>query len=164
MVVWLPLLSWHGIREHSSPEAGGHHASSEPLQLMLRYMLDADTVSYALRGEGRVAARLLQRLPSEICISAITLAELCFGAEAKRSQRIRRAIRQFTSDVAVVPFDDAAAERFGPVAAALGARGLPIGVYDTLVAAHALSLELTLVTNNTRHFSRIPELPVENWA
>jgi tRNA(fMet)-specific endonuclease VapC len=131
---------------------------------MPRYMLDADTVSYALRGRGQVAARLLQRLPSELCISAITLAELSFGAEAKRSPRIRRAIRQFTKDVVVVPFDDAAAERFGRVGATLAARGLPIGLYDTLVAAHALSLGLTLVTNNTRHFSRIPELPVDNWA
>ncbi len=132
--------------------------------MMLRYMLDADTVSYALRGQGRVAAQLLQHLPSEICISAITLAEWCCGAEAKRLQRIRRAIRQFTRDVAVVHFDDAAAERFGLVGATLAARGLPIRLYDTLVAAHALSLGLTLVTNNTRHFSRIPELPVDNWA
>jgi tRNA(fMet)-specific endonuclease VapC len=131
---------------------------------MLRYMLDADAVSYALRGQGQVAAQLLQRLPSEVCISAITLAELSFGGEAKRSQRIRRAVRQFTKDVAVAPFDNAAAERFGVIATALAARGQPIGLCDALVAARALSLRLTLVTNNTRHFDRIPELPVENWA
>ena len=78
---------------------------------MLRYMLDADTVSYALRGHGQVSTRLLEHQPSEICISAITLAELNFGAEAKRSQKIRRAIRRFTNDVSVVPFDEASAER-----------------------------------------------------
>jgi len=131
---------------------------------MPRYMLDADTVSYALRGQGQVAARLLERQPSEICISAITLAELNFGAEAKRSQRLRRAIRTFTRDVAVVPFDDSAAARFGVVAAALRSRGAPIGVYDTLIAAQALSLGLTVVTNNTRHFGRVPGLAVENWV
>ena len=131
---------------------------------MPRYMLDADTVSYALRGQGQVAARLLERQPSETCISAITLAELNFGAEAKRSQRLRRAIRTFTRDVAVVPFDDSAAARFGVVAAALRSRGAPIGVYDTLIAAQALSLGLTVVTNNTRHFGRVPGLAVENWA
>jgi tRNA(fMet)-specific endonuclease VapC len=131
---------------------------------MPRYMLDADTVSYALRGQGHVAARLLEHQPSDICISAITLAELNFGANVKRSQKIRRAVRTFTKDVAVVPFDEGSAERFGVVAAALSSRGQPIGVYDTLVAAQALSMELTVVTNNTRHFSRVPGLIVENWA
>ena len=131
---------------------------------MPRYMLDADTVSYALRGQGLVAARLLEHQPSDLCISSITLAELHFGAEAKRSQKIGRAIRTFTKHVAVVPFDEASAERFGVVAAALATRGQPIGVYDTLVAAQALCLGLTFVTNNTRHFSRVPGLSVENWA
>ncbi len=131
---------------------------------MPRYLLDTDTVSYALRGQGQVAARLLEHRPSELCISAITLAELSFGAEAKRSQKLRRAIRSFTKDVAVVAFDEACAERFGVVAAALTTRGEPIGVYDTLVAAQALCLGLTVVTNNTRHFSRVPGLAVENWA
>ena len=131
---------------------------------MPRYLLDTDTVSYALRGRGQVAARLLEHPPSDLCISSITLAELSFGAEAKRSQRLRRAIRSFTKDVAVVPFDGACAERFGVVAAALATRGEPIGVYDTLVAAQALYLGLTVVTNNTRHFGRVPGLAVENWS
>jgi len=131
---------------------------------MPRYMLDADTVSYALRGHGQVGIRLLEHQPSEVCISAITLAELNFGAQAKRSQKIRRAILRFTHDIAVVPFDEASAERFGVVATALAARGQPIGLYDTLVAAQALSLGLTVVTNNTRHFSRVPGLAVENWV
>ena len=127
-------------------------------------MLDTDTVSYALRGQGQVAKRLLEHQPSDLCISAITLAELKYGAEAKRSQKIRRAISAFTKDVAVLPFDEASAERFGTVAAALAGRGEPIGVVDTLVAAQALSLGVTVVTNNTRHFSRVPGLAVENWA
>ena len=131
---------------------------------MPRYMLDADTVSYALRGQGQVAARLLEHQPSELCISAITLAELNFGAEAKRSQKIRRAIRSFAKDVAVVPFDETSAARFAVVAAALSTRGQPIGLYDTLVAAQALALGVTIVTNNTRHFSRVPGLAVESWA
>lgn len=131
---------------------------------MPRYMLDADTVSYALRGHGQVGTRLLEHQPSELCISAITLAELNFGAQVKRSQKIRRAIRRFTKDIVVLPFDEASAERFGVVAAALTTRGEPIGLYDTLVAAQALSLGLTVVTNNTRHFSRVPGLAVENWA
>ena len=129
-----------------------------------RYMLDADTVSYAIRGEGRVGARLLEHQPSELCISSITLAELRFGAEAKRSQRLHRAIRGFVKDVAVIPFDQAAADRFAVVAAALARRGEPIGAFDTLVAAHAVSLGLTVVTNNTKHFNRVSGLTVQNWA
>jgi predicted nucleic acid-binding protein len=79
---------------------------------MRRYMLDADTVSYALRGQGHVPARLLDHQPSELCMSAITLAEL-----------------------AVLPFDEASAERFGVLGAALSTRGQPIGLYDTRVAS-----------------------------
>ena len=131
---------------------------------MRRYMLDTDTVSYAIRGESRIAARLLEHRPSDLCISSITLAELQFGAEAKRSQNLRRAIATFVKDVVVVPFDESAAERFGLVAAALARRGQPIGAFDTLVAAHALSLDVAVVTNNTKHFSRIPGLTVQSWA
>ena len=131
---------------------------------MPRYMLDADTVSYAIRGLGQVAARLLERQPSELCINSITLAELRFGAEAKRSQKLHRATRSFVKEVAVVPFDESAAEQFALVAAALARRGEPIGALDTLMAAHARSLGLTVVTNNTKHFSRVSGLTVENWA
>ncbi len=130
---------------------------------MPRYLLDADTVSYALRGEGRAAARILEHAPSELCISSITLAELRFGAERKESQKLRRAIRSFIKDVAVVAFDEAAAERFAEAAADLAGSGTPIGAFDTLVAAQALSLGLIVVTNNTRHFGRVAGLKVESW-
>jgi tRNA(fMet)-specific endonuclease VapC len=84
--------------------------------------------------------------------------------EAKRSPKLRRAVRAFVSDVQVAPFDEAAAHRFGAVAASLSRRGRPIGAFDTLVAAHALSLGLTFVTNNTKHFKQVTGLKVENWA
>ncbi|HLA78829.1 MAG TPA: type II toxin-antitoxin system VapC family toxin [Vicinamibacteria bacterium] len=131
---------------------------------MPRYMLDTDTVSFAMRGEGQVAARLLLHPPSEVCLSSVTLAELRFGAEARRSQKLNRLIRSFVKDVAVLPFDQLAADRFAVVAATLARRGEPIGAFDTLMAAHALSLGLTVVTNNTKHFSRVPGLAVENWV
>jgi tRNA(fMet)-specific endonuclease VapC len=131
---------------------------------MPRYLLDADTVSYALRGQGQVAARILEHAPSDLCISSITLAELRFGAETKKSQKLRTAIRGFVKDITVLPIDEAAAERFARVAADLAGSGTPIGVLDTLVAAQALSLGLTVVTNNTRHFRRVPGLSVENWS
>jgi tRNA(fMet)-specific endonuclease VapC len=90
-------------------------------------MLDADTLSYRIRGEGQVGARVFQHRPYELCISAITLAEFEVRAEAKRSQKLNRSIRSFIKDVAVIPFDEAAADRFALVAAALARRGEPIG-------------------------------------
>jgi tRNA(fMet)-specific endonuclease VapC len=108
---------------------------------MWRYMLDTDTVSFALRGQGGVATRMLDHRPSELCISSITLAELRFGAEAKRSRKLHRLIDAFAEGVAVVPFDYLAANRFAAVAAPLARRGEPIGTFDTLMAAHALSLK-----------------------
>jgi tRNA(fMet)-specific endonuclease VapC len=131
---------------------------------MPRYMLDADTVSYAIRGQGHVAERLLEHRPSELCLSSITLGELKFGTEVKRSPKLHGAIRRFMTDVAVVSFDEAAAGRFASLAAALSRRGEPIGTFDTLVASHALSLGLTVVTNNTKLYGRVPGLKVENWA
>jgi len=131
---------------------------------MPRYMLDTDTVSFALRAHGRVAARILEHRPSELCVSSITLAELRFGAEAKGSQKLHRLIRSFVKSVAVLPFDERAAERFAPVAAALTRRGEPIGTFDTLIAAHALSLGLTFVTNNAKHFGRVRALTTDNWV
>ena len=131
---------------------------------MPQYMLDTDTVSFALRGQGRVAARLLEHRPSELCISSIALAELRYGAEARRSRRLHHLISTFVEPIEIMPFDQSAAGRFGTVAAALARRGEPIGTLDTLMAADALSLRLTFVTNNTRHFARVAGLATENWA
>jgi tRNA(fMet)-specific endonuclease VapC len=131
---------------------------------MPQYMLDTDTVSFALRGHGRVGARVLEHRPSELSISSLTLAELRFGAEAKRSQRLHRLISTFIESVEVVPFDQRAADRFATVAASRARRGEPIGTFDTLMAAHALSLRLTFVTNNTQHFGRVVGLKTENWV
>lgn len=127
------------------------------------FMLDTDAVSSALRGRGDVAAHLLDRRPSEICISSITLAELRFGADAKASRKLHGLIDTFVSSVGVLPFDRAAADRFGMVAVALAKRGEPIGTFDTLIAAHALSRGVTLITNNTRRFQRVSGLKIANW-
>jgi tRNA(fMet)-specific endonuclease VapC len=130
---------------------------------MPEYMLDTDTVSFALRGHERVARRLLELRPSQLCISSITLAELRFGAERRRSRQLHRLVGIFVESVEVAAFDQRAADRFATVAAILAQRGTPIGTFDTLMAAHALSLGVTFVTNNTRHFARVPGLRTENW-
>jgi tRNA(fMet)-specific endonuclease VapC len=130
---------------------------------MPRYLLDTDTVSYALRGQGRVAARLLEHRPSEIGLSSITLAELRYGAEARKSRRLHGLIDAFVEPLTVFPFDRPAADRFGVVASALARRGSSIGTFDALIAAHALALGMTLVSNNARHFERVEGLKTENW-
>src|SRR5713226_4689634 len=115
---------------------------------MPAYMLDAGTVSFALRGQGRVADRLLEHRPSEVCVSSLTLAELRYGADVRRSRRLRRLIDVFVDAIEVSGFDRAAADRFGALGALLARRGVPIGTLDTLIAAHALALGLTLVAHN----------------
>ena len=130
---------------------------------MPQYMLDTDTVSFAFRGHGRVAARLLEHRPSQLSISSITLAELRFGAETRRSRRLHRLISTFVESVEAIAFDQRAVTHFGTVATALARRGAPIGTFDTLMAAHALSRGLTFVTNNTQHFARVVGLKTENW-
>jgi tRNA(fMet)-specific endonuclease VapC len=127
------------------------------------FMLDTDTVSFALRGQGRVPARLLEHRPSQLCISSITLAELRFGAETRRSRRLHDLLSTFVESVETVALDQRAAAQFAAVAIALARRGSPIGTFDSLIAAHALSLGLTLVTNNIQHFGRVTGLKTENW-
>ncbi len=129
----------------------------------MKFLLDTDSVSFALRGEGNVAQRLADRSPSEFGLSAISLAELRFGAERRGSRRLHRLIDAFISNIEVVPFDPAAADRFGKVATRLQANGTPIGSQDTLIASHALSLGLTLITHNTEHFRNVRGLQSEDW-
>jgi tRNA(fMet)-specific endonuclease VapC len=131
--------------------------------MSLRFMLDTDTVSFALRGEGEVGKRLLQQKPSAVCISSITLSELAFGAARRGSLKLSGLIEGFVASVQVLAFDGAAAWRFGELAANLAQVGSPIGDFDALIAAHALSCDLILVTNNLKHFGLIPGLHTENW-
>lgn len=129
----------------------------------MKYLLDTDTISYALRGEGEVAGRITAHKPSELCMSAITLAELRYGADRKGSRRLHTLIDTFATAVEIVGFGEEAAMEFGRIGTILAKRGAPIGEFDVLIAAHAASLRCTLVTNNIRHFSRVPGLAVENW-
>ena len=129
----------------------------------MRFLLDTDSVSFALRGQGEVGARLQTQRPADLCVSTITLAELRYGADRKRSRKLHGLIDTFTAAVEVVSFDEAAAAEFGRIGSILAERGTPIGEFDVLIAAHAIALRCTLVTNNIRHFTKVPGLSVENW-
>lgn len=101
----------------------------------------------------------------DIGISSITTAELHFGVQkSQRPTQNRQALEQFLLPLTVVEFGNDAAAAYGHVRASLEKEGTPIGSLDTLIAAHALGLGLTLVTNNEREFARIPDLEIENWA
>jgi tRNA(fMet)-specific endonuclease VapC len=126
-------------------------------------MLDTNTVSFVFKNQGRVAERLFSFRPSAICISAITVAELRYGAEKRSSQKLHALITRFLAPFSVAPFREAEATRYGELSAALEQSGTPIGELDTQIAAHALSLGITLVTNNARHFSRVAGLQLEDW-
>jgi len=126
-------------------------------------MLDTDTVSFALRGHGNVGAQILDHRPSELCVSAITVAELRYGCSRRKSSRLDQLVDNFIGNIAVMPFDETCANNFGRIASALTEKGTPIGDLDALIASHAMTLGIVLVTNNVKHFSRVPGLKVANW-
>ena len=128
-----------------------------------QYMLDTDSVSFALRGEGNVASRIVSHKPSELCISSVTLAELRFGADKRKSKKLHRLIDTFTESITPLAFDADAAAHFGRLAAALALKGTPIGGFDAMIAGHALAQKVVLVTNNAKHFGRVTGLRCENW-
>jgi tRNA(fMet)-specific endonuclease VapC len=129
----------------------------------MRFLLDTDTISFWLRGEGGVVDRLSALRPSQVCTSAIVVSELELGVRRRGSRKLRRGVEAIYAELEVLPYDTAAARRYGEVATALLDAGVPIGVEDAMVAAHSLALGLTLVTHNTRHFERVPKLRVEDW-
>ena len=132
----------------------------------MRYLLDTDTLIYILkRRPPDVAARFEKMSPEDVAISMISMAELMFGAEKSGSPaRARRAVEKIAEVLRVLPLDEGAARVYGKLREQLEKRGTPIGALDTLIAAHALSLRATLVTNNTREFARVSGLQVENWV
>ena len=133
----------------------------------MRYMLDTNILVYVLNARPRheaALARFDSENPEELVVSSITLAELCYGIEkSRRRESNRRALHRVLRALNVAAFDAKAAEAYGSVRATLEATGKPVGPLDTLIAAHALALDLTLVTSNLREFTRIRGLRVESW-
>jgi len=126
-------------------------------------MLDTDTVSLSWRGEGEVGARIVAHRPSELCISAITVAELRFGADKRQSSKLHAKIDTLIATMDVVPFDEVCAWHFGVIASTLAKEGTPIGDRDVMIAASAVAVQSTLITRNVQHFKRVRNLRVENW-
>lgn len=132
---------------------------------MLRYLLDTNIVIYVLKRRPIEVLSTFNTNAERMAISAITLAELMHGAE--KSSRIEAnlsAVEDFCSRLEVLPYGAKAAQHYGSIRAALEKQGLPIGVNDLHIAAHARSEGLALVTNNLGEFARVPGLVMENWV
>ena len=132
----------------------------------MRYMLDTNICIYVIQ---KASMAVLERLRKvgvpNVGVSSITLSELEYGVEkslAKKRNRI--ALASFLGPLEIAPYDEVAARAYGSIRCGLERAGTPIGSLDVLIGAHALSLGLTLVTNNEREFRRIPGLKIENWA
>jgi tRNA(fMet)-specific endonuclease VapC len=129
-----------------------------------RYMLDTSVASYIIRGPSpALVARLVAVPMVQLCISAITQGSLLYGLARKPAAAdLQLAVREFLMRVDVLPWDSAAATRYGVLRASLEFGGAPLGNLDTLIAAHALAIDAVLVTRD-RAFARVPTLAVEDW-
>lgn len=133
---------------------------------MIRYMLDTNTIAYAKnRKPASVLDKLIQLDPSEVCISAVTMAELEYGiCHSSKPSQNRKALILFLSGITILPFGTEAALEYGNIRHKLQTQGMLIGANDLLIAAHAKSLNLTLVTHNIREFQRVEGLQIEDWV
>ena len=126
-------------------------------------MLDTDISIYTMKRKPLDVRRMFNIHSGEICISTVTLGELIFGAERSENSRANlESIEGFAGRLEVLSYDEAAAHQFGQLRQEL--RDQNIGPYDFMIAAHARSLGLTLVTNNTKEFERVDGLRIENWV
>ena len=131
---------------------------------MLKYMLDTNIVIYTMKNRPAEVKEAFNAKEGQLCISSVTLMELIYGAEkssnpAKNTQNIE----SFSARLEVLDYDVAAAQHSGQIRAELTSNGRPIGPYDQMIAGHARSLGLILVSNNVREFERVPGLRLENW-
>ncbi len=133
---------------------------------MPRFMLDTDICSYIMKRANDALLRRLRKTPvSDVCISVITKSELLYGVEiSPRRQQDEAALEALLQYVEVMDFLSDAAKDYAEIRGHLKTRGTMIGANDLFIAAHARSLGLTLVTNNTREFARVPKLKIENWV
>lgn len=130
---------------------------------MLRWLLNTNICIHVLKHKPVATREAFNRHAAHMCTSSVLIAELLYGAEkSSRPDDNRDAVEGFATRLEVVPFDDGAAAHYGVIRVEFERRGTPVGPYDLMTAAHARSLGLTLVTNNTKEFQRVPGLLLEN--
>lgn len=128
-------------------------------------LLDTNICIYIINAKPpEVLARFQQYRLGDIALCSVVAAELAFGVAKSGSARNRQALEMFLAPLIILPFDEAAVWAYGDLLADLERRGTPIGSLDTMIAAHALSQQATLITSNTREFAKVPGLQLSNWA
>jgi tRNA(fMet)-specific endonuclease VapC len=132
----------------------------------MKYLLDTNICIYLINQKPpQVIRHFHEHTIGDIGVSSISVAELQYGVQKSRyPEQNQSALEQFLMPLIVAEFDALAAIVYGSIRAVLESKGTPIGALDTLIAAHALSMDAALVTNNTREFVRVPGLRVVNWA
>ena len=132
---------------------------------MLKYMLDTNIVIYTMKNRPDSVRERFKKHHGRMCISSITYMELVYGAErSSNPDRNLTSLEGFVARMDVLSLDDSAAAHVGQIRAELARLGMPIGPYDQLIAGHARSQGLVLVTNNEKEFARVPGLRTENWV
>ena len=132
--------------------------------MTLRFVLDTNICIFAIKNKPGAVRQALNRRPGQLCVSAITAMELRYGAEKSATPaRNHAVIDGFLKRLEVLNYDRAAA-RAGRLRAELARAGTPIGPYDAMIAGHARSRGFVLVTNNTREFSRVSGLRLDDWT
>ena len=128
------------------------------------YLLDTNILSNLIRDPlGRVPRRIAAKGEKTVCTSIVVACELRFGAEKKQSATLQARVEELLSVIDVLALDVDTDVHYADIRAHLEAAGTPVGPNDLLIAAHARSFELILVSANVREFSRVPGLSVENW-
>jgi tRNA(fMet)-specific endonuclease VapC len=129
-------------------------------------MLDADICSHVMKSTNDTLLQRLQKIPvSDVCVSVVTKSELLYGVEiSPRRRQDESALNAFLGYIEVLDFPDQSSPHYAQIRAHLKKSGTMIGANDLFIAAHARSLGLILVTHNTREFSRVPKLVVEDWT
>jgi len=132
----------------------------------MRFLLDTNICIYIIKQKPPKVFDKFQTLnPLDVGVSSITVAELEYGAyKSQRQEQNRAALSQFLIPLEILPFDERATQTYGQIRAELERRGTVIGSMDMLIASQAISLGLTLATNNVRELSQIPGLTLENWV
>ena len=132
----------------------------------MKYMLDTNIIIYAVNNRPEAVMRRFRRYrPEDLFLSAITLAELEYGVcNSSRPDQNRMALMLFLSNIDIIPFDANASREYGSIRHELKTKGELIGSNDLLIAAHAKSLGMTLITNNQKEFARVKGLRIKNWT
>ncbi len=130
----------------------------------MTYLLDTNTLIYFFKGMGNIASNLLSKSPSEISIPSIVLFELEFGiAKSTKPEKRRKQLTHLLSSIKVIPFSHSESKKAAYIKADLESQGTPIGSMDILIAGTALANNSILVTHNTKEFSRVTDLKIEDW-